>query len=310
VNYKEILIDVALRNHSLICMGADPILERIPTRKSSIEERIFCFYEDIIHAILNEKASVSALKPNYAFYAQYGFEGLRALKRLIEFAKTVGLPVILDVKRGDIGKTSEAYTREVFDFFAADSVTVSPYMGSDSISPFINRSKKEGKGVYILARTSNFGAKDFQDLVTNDGKAIFHKVVEKIALWSKNGNGNIGAVVGATSPIELAQIARLIAITENTVPLLIPGVGTQGGSVNDVISNLVNAWKEAGLDFKTVKTNLLISRINSSSGINYAYEKMGISDYSKAAVEAVKILNNEVDQALSKQDIKLFYSTN
>jgi len=117
MNYREMLVNAAIRNKSLVCMGADPIVERIPIEKGSIEDKIFRFYENIIYALINENETVGAIKPNYAFYAQYGFEGLRALKRLIDFSKANDLPVILDAKRGDIGNTSAAYAIEVFDFF-------------------------------------------------------------------------------------------------------------------------------------------------------------------------------------------------
>jgi orotidine-5'-phosphate decarboxylase len=306
MNYRQLLTDIATRNRSLVCMGADPVVERIPTRKSSLEEKIFCFYEDIINALFNENEMVSAIKPNYAFYAQYGFEGLRALKRLVNFSKAKNLPVILDAKRGDIGNTSVAYAIEVFDFFDADAVTISPYMGSDSVMPFLTRSKKEGKGVYVLARTSNIGARDLQNLLTEEGKPLFLKVVEKIVQWAQSGNGNVGAVVGATSTKELSEIACSFAKHKQAIPLLIPGVGTQGGSAGEVISSLVKAWRNVGLNDDMIKTTLLISRINSSSGINYAYEKRDTSDYAKAAVDAVRALNEEVNKTLWKEGVTLF----
>lgn len=304
--YRELLAHTSSHNHSLVCMGADPVIERIPTRKSSLEDSIFCFYEDIINALFAENEMVSAVKPNYAFYAQYGFEGLRALKRLINFSKANNLPVILDAKRGDIGRTNIAYTNEIFDFFKADATTISPFMGSDSVEPFLARCRKEGKGIYILARTSNIGAKDFQNLVTKEGKPLFLEVVEKIILWAESGNGNVGAVVGATSMNELSEIAGSFANCRQVIPLLIPGVGTQGGSASDVISSLVKASKEAGLDDNMIKTNLLSVRISSSSGINYAYEKKRMSDYAKAAAEAVGALNDEIEETLRKEGIKLY----
>ncbi|UCE28673.1 MAG: orotidine-5'-phosphate decarboxylase [Candidatus Bathyarchaeota archaeon] len=306
MNYREMLVETANRSRSLVCMGADPVIERIPTNKTSVEEKIFCFYEDIINALLSEDELVSAIKPNYAFYAQYGFEGLRALKRLIDFSKTKGFPTILDAKRGDIGKTSAAYSNEVFDFFGADAVTISPYMGSDSVTPFINRSKNEGKGVYILARTSNIGAADLQDLVTLEGEPLFLRTIKKTVSWAQKGGGNVGAVVGATSLRELSEIYRALVEEKQMIPLLIPGVGTQGGSAGDVVSSVVEASKGVSLDDATIKTDLLTIRINSSSGINYAYERKGTSDYAKAAVQAVRELNREIDGALRKEKIRLY----
>jgi orotidine-5'-phosphate decarboxylase len=306
VTYRQLLIETATSSHSLLCMGADPVIERIPIEKDSLENRIFSFYEDIVEALLSENELVSAIKPNYAFYAQYGFEGLRALKRLIDFSKAKKFPVILDAKRGDIGNTSVAYANEAFDFFGADAVTVSPYMGSDSVMPFVARSRSEGKGVYILVRTSNTGAADLQNLAIQDGGPLFLRVVEKTMLWARDGGGNVGVVVGATSLKELSEIAYMLAKDKRVVPLLIPGVGAQGGSAGEVISSLVGAGKDAGLKEVDLKINLLSTRINSSSGINYAYERKGTKDYAKAAVGAVKELNEEIDAALRREKIKIF----
>lgn len=306
MNYRETLINTANRNCSLVCMGMDPVIEKIPSRRTSIEEKIFHFCEDIIDALFNENEMISAIKPNYAFYAQYGFDGLRALKRLIEFSKIKGLPIILDAKRGDIGNTSVAYANEVFDFLGVDAVTISPYMGSDSVMPFIDRSKSEGKGVYILARTSNTGATDLQDIIIREGNPLFLKVIEKTCLWAQNAGGNVGAVVGATSIKELKQIAHILAKYKQTIPLLIPGVGAQGGSAAGVISSIVEVGKDVGLDEPTIKANLMTIRISSSSGITYAYERKRTSDYANAAVEAVKELNREINEALTKEKIKLF----
>jgi orotidine-5'-phosphate decarboxylase len=153
-------------------------------------------------------------------------------------------------------------------------------MGGDSVAPFAEFCK-EGRGVYVLARTSNEGAKDFQDLPV-DGEPLYLKTAAKIVEWSYENPG-VGAVVGATSIDELSRIAKFLAESGTEVPLLIPGVGAQGGSAKEV----VNALKDAG-------NPLEIHRINSSSAINYAYEKAETTDYAKAAADALKKLNKEI----------------
>lgn len=161
---------------SIVCMGMDPDLEKI--RKLKEFERddayhgLFLFYRKIMDAAVSEDVRPGMVKPNYAFWGQYGIEGLRALKQTIEDAHERGLLVTFDGKRGDIGKTSEAYAREIFDFWGADAATVAPYMGSDSVIPFVNRASKDGKGVYVLARTSNKGAADLQNLVVSGAVVI------------------------------------------------------------------------------------------------------------------------------------------
>ena len=185
--------------------------------------------------------------------------------------------MILDAKRGDIGKTSTAYAKAVFDFWQVDALTVAPYMGSDSVQPFIEYCE-QGKGLYVLARTSNKGAADFQNLKLDNEPLHIH-VARKIIEWAKPGTG---AVVGATYPEELQQIATMFVDAQKDIPLLIPGVGGQGGSPAEVMK----ALKNAGYDFS-------LCRINSSSGINYAYEKQDTDDYAGAAVKALQQLHKE-----------------
>jgi len=179
-------------------------------------------------------------------------------------------------------------------------------MGSDSVIPFIVRCKNQGKGVYVLARTSNVGAEDLQNLTIKDGPPLFLKVIEKIVMWGQDTNGNVGAVVGATSLKELSEITILLAKCGQPVPLLIPGVGAQGGSAREVICSLVEARRKAGLNDDEIRMSLLIDRINSSSGINYAYEKMGTTDYAGAAADAVKFLNQEIADALRIERLHIF----
>lgn len=276
MGFTERLRKTALERKSIVCMGIDPRLEKIPV-KGETEERITKFYSDIIDGLVSEGKGASALKPNYAYFAQYGFEGLRALKKIIEKGKE-HFPVILDAKRGDIGKSSRAYAKEIFLFWNADATTISPYMGYDSVEPFLSHCP-DGKGVYILCRTSNKGSRDFQE--TGKDEKLFMKVAKKIVEWHTDG---LGAVVGATNTEELNEIATAFNSSNKPIPLLIPGVGAQGGSASEVASTLS----------KINKDNLPIHRINSSSGINYAYEKEKTDDYAGAAIMEIRRLDREI----------------
>ena len=277
MNFVESLKQRAEQTGSVVCVGLDPVLERIPI-SGSVKEKITKFYLDLLEAFVSEDAEPAIVKPNIAFYEQYGFEGLQALKEVVEAYKTKGIPVLMDAKRGDIGKTSAAYAKALFDFWDADAITVAPYMGSDSVSPFLDYCSK-GKGVYVLVRTSNKGAKDMQDLKV-EGKPVYSKTAELLVNWHCDG---VGAVVGATYPQELEEISKFFVGSGKQIPLLIPGVGSQGGSASDV----VEALKKTG-------NELALHRINSSSGISYAYEKEGTSDYAGAAVKALKRLKEEI----------------
>ncbi|MBI5229038.1 orotidine-5'-phosphate decarboxylase [Candidatus Micrarchaeota archaeon] len=282
MSYYDLLERTAKEFNSIVCMGADPVIEKIPLKQGSVEERIASFYEEIIEACKTEDALPGAIKPNYAFYAQHGFEGLHALKKVCEKVKEERIPLIIDLKRGDIGKTSTAYAKEAFSFWEGDAVTISPYMGTDSVMPFVNETTGKEKGVYVLNRTSNPGAVDFQDIEAG-GKKNFEWVSESILKWGASAEGNVGAVVGATSMNELEAIARKYTESKQQVPLLIPGVGAQGGSANEVVEAL-----------KRAKYSLGIVRINSSAGINYAYEKEKTDDFAGAAARAIKELNQEI----------------
>jgi len=283
MRYIEQLKGQVEKNQSIVCMGMDPVIERIPI-EGRTEERIVKFYSDILKAIKSEGVRPGIVKPNYAFYEQYGMEGLRALKKVIELYKGEGFMVIMDAKRGDIGKTSAAYAKGIFEFWGVDAVTVAPYMGFDSVGPFVDYCDK-GKSVYILCRTSNDGAVDLQGLECSGGRKLFMKTAEMIAgKWHKD---NLSAVVGATSPEELKMVSEFFVNSGKQIPMLIPGVGSQGGSAEDVVRVL-----------RETNNPLWLHRINSSSGINYAYEKEGTDDYAGAAVKVIKKLNEEIGKIL------------
>lgn len=280
MNYPELLKTSSEKFKSIVSLGLDPVIEDIPIKTGSIKEKIISFYESILNTAVKKNIYPSAVKPNYAFYAQYGIEGIEALYEIIILYKNQGLPVILDAKRGDISTTALAYAKECFEFFTADAVTLAPFMGYDSISPFINNFPD--KGYYILNKTSNKSSSDFQDILVN-GIPFYMHVSQKIVEWYSPG---IGAVVGATYPEELSKIADFYNKSTKEIPLLIPGIGTQGGS----LANVVSVLKKSAFPG--------IHRINSSSGINYAYKKFNDLHFDDAAVEALKILNDEINELL------------
>jgi orotidine-5'-phosphate decarboxylase len=282
MNYLEKLKTSAKKFNSIVSMGLDPVIEDIPVSTGSIKEKIICFYEEILNRIIQANEYPGAVKPNYAFYAQYGMDGIEALVYLIKLYKSNEIPVILDSKRGDIAKTAHAYAKETFDFFNADAVTLAPYMGYDSISPFTDNYPE--KGFYILNKTSNKSSADFQDKLIG-GKPLFAEVSDKIVEWYKPG---LGAVVGATYPDQLKYISDIYIKSGKEISLLIPGIGSQGGDIGGTMQILMQY------------PDINIHRINSSSEINYAYKKTG-TDYGSAAVEALKLLNGKINTIINQK---------
>ena len=213
------------RNDSLVCVGLDPELERFPDELASVASPIFQFNRAIIDATAD---LVCAYKPQFAHYAAYEAED--QLERTIEYIHQhhPGIPVILDSKRGDVGNTANRYAIEAFERYGADAVTVNPYLGSDSLEPFL---AYEDRGVIVLCRTSNPGAADLQDL--DCGGRKLYEVVAQLAASRWNSRGNCALVVGATYPRELAQVRALTG----DMPFLVPGVGAQGGDVQAVVTN-------------------------------------------------------------------------
>jgi orotidine-5'-phosphate decarboxylase len=213
------------RNDSLVCVGLDPEIERFPAHVAAQPSPIFHFNKSIIDATAD---LVCAYKPQFAHYAAYEAED--QLERTIEYVHQhyPGIPVILDAKRGDVGNTAKRYAIEAFERYGADAVTVNPYLGLDSLEPFLEYGDK---GVIILCRTSNPGAHDLQDLEV--GARKLYQVVAELAAHRWNARGNCALVVGATYPTELAQV-RAIA---GDMPFLVPGVGTQGGDVAQVVAS-------------------------------------------------------------------------
>jgi orotidine-5'-phosphate decarboxylase len=257
------------RNDSLLCIGLDPELERFPAHIAAHASPIFHFNKAIIDATAD---LACAYKPQFAHYAAYEAED--QLQRTIEYIHSSypDVPVILDAKRGDVGNTAERYAIEAFERYEADAVTVNPYLGGDSLEPFF---KRADRGVIVLCRTSNPGARDLQDLsVDAAGRRLFHVVAERAAReW--NSRGNCLLVVGATYPRELAEVRALVG----EMPLLVPGVGAQGG---DVAAAVRNGQTTAG-------TGLIIS---SSRGILYASSG---DDFAAAARAAAAELRAQIN---------------
>jgi orotidine-5'-phosphate decarboxylase len=221
---------------NLLCLGLDPDPKRLGGQSP------FEFLNGLLESLERAGALPSTLKPNIAYFEQYGSKGIAMLEELLERWRSKAL-IILDAKRGDIGPSSEAYARAVFDVWQADAVTVSPWMGHDSLKPFLERCPE--KGVYVLLRTSNPGARDLQ----LEGGA-WRRLADLLAgPWYTEG---LGAVMGATGPDELREFAG------RNLPLLIPGVGTQGGTAAEVMEAL--------------GATAPLHRVNVSSGILYAAE--------------------------------------
>lgn len=262
-----------------ICMGMDPVLKRIPG-EGSPEQKIESFYMGLLEAMDQAKVYPAAVKPNSAYYECISIDAQRVLQKLIQEYKARGILIVLDAKRGDIGKSSAAYASAAFDVFAADCITASPYMGEDSLKPFLEHSPEHG--VYSLLRTSNRGAQDFQDLSLagrTEGEVLFHGVADKLMDWD---NGSLGAVVGATNLAEMVRITQYFVDKGHEIPFLIPGVSVQGvaGQQGGDASEVIKALKEGGA---TRDFHLL----NSSSGLNYAYEAFPELSYQDAFIKAL-----------------------
>jgi orotidine-5'-phosphate decarboxylase len=255
------------RNDSLLCVGLDPEIERFPRHILAEASPIFHFNRSIIDATAD---LVCAFKPQFAHYAAYEAED--QLERTIEYIHRSypHVPVILDAKRGDVGNTAERYAIEAFERYGADAVTVNPYLGTDALEPFLRHADR---GVIVLCRTSNPGAGELQDLIVGDRP--LYQVVAGLAVSRWNGHGNCLLVVGATYPKELAEVRAIVG----DMPLLVPGVGAQGGSVAQVVEH---GQTRAG-------SGLLVS---SSRAILYAAADAG---FAGAAREAAHQLRAEIN---------------
>jgi len=261
---------------SMLCVGFDPDPKRLPQSLQGKPESIFEFCREIADATAD---LVCAFKPQFAYFASQRAE--TQLEKLIKHLKDnyPHIPVILDSKRGDIGSTADHYAMEVFERYGADAVTVSPYMGFDTIEPYL---KHTGKGVIVLCRTSNPGGSDLQFLkVSPDGQPLYLHVA-KLAAQQWNSSGQIGLVVGATFPEEIAKVRAIVG----DMPLLIPGIGAQGGDIDATV--------KAGAIANKPGTGMII---NSSRAILYASSG---SDFAQAARTAALNTRDALRAAVGK----------
>ncbi len=288
MNFTDMLGAATAQHHSLLCVGLDPEPSRFPGAWQGDARKIF----DFCAAIIDATADIAqSFKPQIAYFAAHRAED--QLERLMVHLRRVAphVPVILDAKRGDIGSTAEQYAKEAFERYGADAVTLSPFMGFDSVLPYL---KYEGKGAYLLCRTSNPGGDDLQSqrLASVDGQPLLYEHIARLAQGPWNVNGQLGLVVGATYPTEIARVRELAP----TLPLLIPGVGAQGGDARATVQAGLTATvgAEGGTGPQGISTTPgggLIS-VNSSRAILYASSGADFADAARReAIQTRDLLN-------------------
>jgi orotidine-5'-phosphate decarboxylase len=257
-----------------VCVGLDAEVAKIPAsaQRATAEETLVAFNERIVDATAD---LVCAYKPNSAFYEQHGAQGWTALARTLAYIRQRApqVPIILDAKRADIGSTNRGYVESAFELLGADAITVHPYLGYEALEPFFRR---DDRGIFVLCRTSNPGSGELQAL-TVDGEPLYRVVARRVAgAWNRHGNA--GLVVGATYPRELADVRAQVG----ELPLLIPGLGAQGGDVAATVAAARDA-RGGGMI------------LNSSRGILYAYEgNIPGRDFAEAARDAALELHQRV----------------
>ena len=235
MTFLDMLHSASTRNNSMLCVGLDPEPTRFPADMQGNPRKIYDFCAAIVDATAD---LVCAFKPQIAYFAAHGAED--QLERLMQHmrANAPEVPVILDAKRGDIGSTAAQYAKEAFERYGADAVTLSPFMGFDSVAPYL---AYPGKGAFLLCRTSNPGGDDLQNqrLASVEGQPLLYEHIAGLVQGPWNKNGQLGLVVGATYPAEIERVRALAP----TVPLLIPGVGAQGG---DAAATVRAGWRPNG----------------------------------------------------------------
>ena len=278
MNFLEKLLTASRQHNSLLCVGLDPEAKRFPSalREMPVEKAVVRFCQAIIEATA---PYVCAFKPNIAFFEVLGPAGMQVFQEVLSVIPA-HIPVIVDAKRGDLGNTARNYATTVFDVYGCDALTVNPYLGYDSVAPFL---AYHDKGIILLCRTSNPSARDFQDLLVqgDDGQArpLYEVVARRIQSW--NEAGNCGLVVGATYPQELSAIRSMCP----TMPILIPGVGVQGGDLEASVM--------AGVDAQGERAILAVSR-----SILYAGSD---KNYAILAGEEARLLRNRINEARIKR---------
>ena len=280
MNFTDQLAHAEALNDSLLCVGLDPDPAKFPGAWRNDASRIFEFCAAIVDAT---KDCVLAFKPQIAYFAAQRAED--QLERLMMHIRSVApeVPVILDAKRGDIGSTAEQYAREVFERYRADAVTLSPFMGFDSIEPYL---AYEGKGVILLCRTSNPGSADLQAQKLQSGDTVYEHIA-RLAGGAWNRSGQLGLVVGATFPAEIERVRELAP----TLPLLIPGIGAQGG---DARATVRAGWRGVGSVGGAAGSTTAPIIVSSSRAVLYA--SVG-ADFADAARRAATAARDELNRA-------------
>ncbi|WP_310614275.1 orotidine-5'-phosphate decarboxylase [Limnohabitans sp.] len=280
MTFLDMLSAAERQNNSMLCVGLDPEPTKFPDRIKGDSNKIYDFCAAIVDATADV---VNSFKPQIAYFAAHRAEG--QLERLMEHMRRVAphVPIILDAKRGDIGSTAEQYAIEAFERYGADAVTLSPFMGWDSVAPYL---KYHGKGAFLLCRTSNPGGDDLQNqrLASVEGQPLLYEHIAKLAQGPWNLNGQLGLVVGATYPKEIERVRELAP----TLPLLIPGVGAQGG---DAVATVKAGLRLSGDVKNAVTTGPII--VNSSRAILYASKGDDFAD----AARRVALQTRETLQA-------------
>jgi len=280
MTFLEQLQGAERQNGSLLCVGLDPEPSKFPAGMKGDANKIYDFCAQIVDATADLAIS---FKPQIAYFAAYRAED--QLEKLMEHMRRNAphVPVILDAKRGDIGSTAEQYAKEAFERYGADAVTLSPFMGFDSVQPYL---KYHGKGAFLLCRTSNPGGDDLQNqrLASVEGQPLMYEHIAKLAQGPWNLNGQLGLVVGATYPAEIERVRSLAP----TLPLLIPGVGAQGG---DAVATIKAGYRQSnGATTGAVIVNSSRAILYASSGDDFAQaarkEAMRTRDVLKAAAQS------------------------
>jgi len=278
MTFLDMLSAAARQNDSMLCVGLDPEPAKFPEHWRGDASKIYDFCAAIVDATAD---LVNSFKPQIAYFAAHRAED--QLERLIAHMHRVAphVPVILDAKRGDIGSTAEQYAREAFERYQADAVTLSPFMGFDSVQPYL---KYPGKGAFLLCRTSNPGGDDFQNqrLASVDGQPLLYEHIARLAQGPWNLNGQLGLVVGATYPAEIERVRALAP----TVPLLIPGVGAQGG---DAAATVKAGWRgNAEGDTGPIIVNSSRAVLYASSGADFAEAARRVAEQTRSTLQAAR----------------------
>ncbi len=309
-HFADHLLDAISRKKAPVCVGLDPRLDWVPEEffavafeqhgrnEAAVRAAVRAFCIDVIDLV---EPFCPAIKPQAAFFEALGPAGLTDFAAVCEHARAKHLLVIADVKRGDIGSTAEAYAQSLFGgaqtrgielpALSVDCATVNPYLGADGVTPFVEAASKAGGGLFVLARTSNPGSAQFQELALAQGGTVVEQVAQRINEWGAaslgaSGYSNVGAVVGATH----AQAARLMRRLMPRALFLVPGYGAQGGSL-EIIRSCFNADGRGAI-------------VNSSRGVMHAYAQGPLKDYGvgrwrEAVVEAARALQTEISRLVA-----------